>query len=598
MSKLIIWQLENLKKDISNEEQQNIQTLKKSHQEFFNNYPSHNFNKLMKITFADLIKNALILHNYYDVTKTLELYNKYASYLNSKEYLKLLLIYINEPNLKTIYNNFKEDSEKPNKYLKKIELITEQYEIEASKYFTLFNDFNNNSKMEQDLISIFKDISYDELNNILIFIIYIKTFKSFMPENLLSNKENQILFQTNIKEINYINNFMDKISLEYTTKIKELSHELKEKLKFNTKIDDLIKELKNSQEIKNIDYLMTVCPNTAIKNLVLDYVINHNKKYYQELITKITDLETNNDSNLTNLFQIYNYDYSLLNTDEKIILKKNPYSKIAEILKLCAYLTLTNIEPDIPFYSLSKLKLVIKMLNNGTLTKTFINSYKYLLRYDNNDLSFLLANINYLSTKNINIKNYPDCLNILFSPNIPNNLELLASYNLTITKTTKDINFLLEDNLNLKLDLLLELGFSFLNLDILNNSLDDIYKLNLSNILNIPFIKLKDNPKIIFNPFKSLIPLNILNELKENTYQKASLPRILEPYKENALLLNISGIKVSINRLLRNLSKLSIINNETIFYALIYNSYYNITDIEKILKNIYPEENIYSLVRK
>ena len=246
------------------------------------------------------------------------------------------------------------------------------------------------------------------------------------------------------------------------------------------------------------------------------------------------------------------------------------------------------------------MKQTQEMIKIGNLTKEFINNNIYILRGDNDTLSFIIDNINYLSSHNINIKNYSSCLTILLSPNLINNLELLTKYNLTITKNTTNISFLEESNLNLKLDLIIELNmYPLSNLDILNYSLANIYNLNLATKLNIPFSKIKNNSNLIFNPYTSFIPEAISKKLACSPIKTIALPEILIPYQESPISLNINGIKVSINRVLLNLSKLDDLNNETIFYALIYNSYYNLEEIEILSKALLPSiTNIYELVRK
>ncbi len=605
MSKLITWKLENRKQIITTKEQENLQALKDYYQEFTNNYPYQNINKLTNITIEELLLSNIILNNYPDISNAIQIFNKYKDYLTKNDYelTSAFICYLNTPRLKVIFNEIKDNPKYMDQFYNAYKKsFSEDKNIDA--LINLFNILKENPEMEQELTLLFAGTLPEDLKAIFTFYTYLRAYKEVILKSSYPDEESQnffnLLLKKKVSNAIFITSYMDKLSNEFNTKIRELTQRIREKNKFNSKIDDLIKELNTTTEIKNIDSLMNMCPSDNLKNLILDYVISHNKKYYEELITKVNSLENNTDANLSSLFNSYNYDYSLLTKEEKNLLKTISYSDINEILIECHVLNLTNIEKILPFIDLNKLKLVTNMINAGTLTKTFINTNHYLLKNDNNILFSIIDNINYLSSKNINIINYPNCLNILLSSNIIKNIEILEKYNTSITKTTEDINFLATDDLNLKLDLIIELNmYPLINLDILNNSLDDIYKIYLSNLLNISFSKIKNSSNLIFLAFTRFIPENIINTIKTTDAKKINLPQELEPYKINNLMLNINGVTISLNRVLDNLSKLNIINNETIFYALIYNSYYNIEQIELISKSIYPlTENIYELVRK
>ena len=68
-----------------------------------------------------------------------------------------------------------------------------------------------------------------------------------------------------------------------------------------------------------------------------------------------------------------------------------------------------------------------------------------------------------------------------------------------------------------------------------------------------------------------------------------NLPRSLQEYQINRQILLINGVYVSIKRLLDNLGKCAVMDSLTIFYAIIYKTYYTLDEIEALRDALMPE---------
>ena len=324
MSKLT-YKLEGYKKEITTQETENIKLFKNYIQDFFNKFSTQNINKLMSITLEDLIENSLILANPSHVSHTMRIFNKYKEYLSSNyyEFTLPLVYYFNTNSLRIMHQNLKKNYQNKT-FFHYLAIIAASSEISIDDILSLLVKLDDNPLIAQELSTIFSNLSYNKMEEAHSCYKILTDINKLFLINNISPEEAQNIFNLLVKDnnrlitdiIKYLNDLFE----EFNNKLKELEKSLKEKLKFNAKIDELITKLNKTQEIKNIDEIMSLCPNDTIKNIVLDYIIDNNSIYYKELISKVTLLETNTDNNLTNLFQMYNYNYALLTMSEKHLL--------------------------------------------------------------------------------------------------------------------------------------------------------------------------------------------------------------------------------------------------------------------------------------
>ncbi len=584
----IIKTLNNYKQDVKYKED-NLIAFKSYFKEFLAKYDALNILMLLNNNLEETIDALVVLANFTDIKKTCTILEKYKPFMNKDikydTFLLTFIYFINDEALQGFYITAKDIN-----YDLTIKIMTnlKEYADILETIKILWQAFNIPG-LKKDLTTILKDIPTSWLTNRREFIGDINEIRDAKSKLNRNDEDIRVFYETvkrnEVSALDNITKFIYFLKTESDKKSKNLATEIRSIKKNNEKIDKLIKLLSVDGEIKNIDEILNLIPNETVKPQILDYIINHNKVYYENLLQKLEELEANTDTNLKRLFAKYNYEYEVLTKGEKEKLKTIPYLEIEKILSMLNDLEITNIEHLIPQVIINKLNIIKEFINTDTLTKSFIKANINLI-LDNNDLlDVLISNIKYLSDNNINIKNYHNSLNILLSQDILNNLITLKEYNLIINRKTTNINFLSDKNLLSKLDLLLEIDLNINNLDILNYSLEDIYKFKIASALNISYKEIKNISNLVSRFDKFIIPESI-KELFINNDTKDTLPESLLKYKVNELILDINGVKVSINRFLRNLTNLKEKSNINIFYALIYNSFYTLEEINLISNEI------------
>ena len=308
-----------------------------------------------------------------------------------------------------------------------------------------------------------------------------------------------------------------------------------------------------------------------------------------------------NYDNLKRLFGKYNLNYDMMMEENREQLMRFKYKEIKEILEILKSLNL-NIQINlIPFINLKKLKVIEELIKNATISREFGKKCLDLMKENDGVLEIILNNIRILSDKGINIRNYHNSLDILLSDKIATNIEILDKYLISINRNTTDINFLSSNDLEDKISLLLELGlfYEMDSWDILNETRENIYKIIIAVLIKVNVEDLREVKGLVHQIYHDFIPDDIINLLRVNSNNKIELPKELEKYRINNYLLSINGVNVAINRFLNNLGKMRSRTNKDIFYAIIYDSFYDVEEIKQLQLVLVPEVNsLYSLVRK
>jgi hypothetical protein len=377
-----------------------------------------------------------------------------------------------------------------------------------------------------------------------------KTKKKFLNDYLKEDYEiNEI-----INTIGKINNFVYEKEHDDLKRQKTVTKEIKG-LETSLK---LLKESLEKEEITNITSIVKTIQNDIIKLAIIKLIYEHNMKYYSRLENEMNELSKNSKVKyqaVLNEIGISKDNYNV----ESIM-----HNSVEDIEKIISIISKYNLKEKeiLKILQNSNLEIVTKikeLIEKGYLNIDFISNNIDIYYANSPKFQLFLKNIDILDDYNINPYNFRYSLNVLFenSNNLKTNLAILNNYNLLKNlKTTNNYQFLLFDNLDIRIDKIIELGYeSYLeeNLAILNSN--NLKRLELIKALNIPidsceellnvlnsnkfFIKDEDLDKYI--PSTSNIPnisLNISNDE-------------LDSYRKTTRAYNFNGVLISINKVKR-----------------------------------------------
>lgn len=588
-----------------------VQDFKNYFSEFFSKFTLKNIYKLADISDKDILTAAFIVCNPMNTKEVLDLINKYPILLD-EEYITLISIF-------SLYYNdeyFKEDidnclSFNKRQRDKKINKLFSKYELPRfikSSFIEFLNKYPNTF---DDLGVIFKNFKF-ELNNICVcflrakdeFNCIIKSVKGRELVDSLPSEMKKIFkkeFLPQIEESNNLietaNKYLDFLNTNYNKFTKECEVKEKERRRFNKNINLLINMLDTTNEIKDIDNILKLCPDAKSVSLVVDYIISHNKEIYLDLASKYDKARVNNDENLSLLFNRYGFSYDILNNIDRDNIKNMVYEDIESLLIRLKVLNLNNV--NISHVSVDKLKSVEDLINKNFITKSWLKSNIDLISKKDNVLDLVISNINLLCDLGVNLTMYSNSLDILKSNMIKYNLDVLKSYDLVINKNTTNIDFLSSNDLMNRIDFVISIGLfqTIDNLDILNYSPLECYKLKIASILNVSMDFVDISEKELFDYSEHIIPDYLQSKLNSKDGLICELPVLLENYRLDNVTLNINGVLVSSEKVKRNLAKLGRNDKEACFYAIIYNGFYSYEEINIIRAYLLENESFYSLVK-
>ena len=360
----------------------------------------------------------------------------------------------------------------------------------------------------------------------------------------------------------------------------------------NSAFELLGKQLEKA-EITNIDTIVDQVKDENIKFAFLQVIYSHNLEYYNSLENEIRVLEENSEIQyqaLLNEFGINKSEYDV----ELIMI--NSIKDVREMLEFLSKLNISN-KDKLSVLNKSDLETVntIKThVNIGYLTIDFISTNIDLLISNSNKYNNYIKNICELNKYNINPNVFVNSLDILISDDklISKNLEILNKYNLFATfKDANNYNFLLEANLEEKIDKILELGYeSFLELDLNTLNSESINRLELMKALNYPinskeeFDKIIDSSKSFFvddDNIDSYIPSVV--SLKEKKALSVNT-KDLEKYRSSLRVYRINDTLVSVNKVNRLLG-----DGYDMYDAILYNMNLSNDEYENVISTLTPK---------
>ncbi len=579
-----------------------INDLKNYFRDFFQLYPQKDFERISSLSDREIMTALIILSNPLKLEEILEILKKYPKIFKNDRYTELFAAL-------TLYYDDKRVPDLVEDCISLNPFIYIPATLSLSKVFVengippqigdIIDFIKENPQAKEELEVVFTNYSAHFHNYGAYMIEAIRRFSAFQEfdeeQYFLStltreekrqykkmvglDKSEQDLFLKEIRKFyNFLNTKLDEI-------VKSYEKSERDRRSHNRNIEDLKRILDTKEEIKNIDAIIKLCATEEIKEVVVNYILDHNRKIYSALITEYEKARVNSDENLNNLFNKYGFNYEILDSKDKAQLKKMNFEDIEELLKRLSLLKVYQI--NVARVSLFKLSVIEELVFKGIISEEWLINNESLLLEDNRELDIVITNIDMLSKEGINMIQYSNSLDITKSTTLKHNLYLLRLYNLAVNKNTTNINFLGVRDLRQRIEFIYSLGLyqELTDLNILNNSMEDLLRIKIANSLNISVDSITDISELYCDFSTEVIPEDIKEKLGKESDFILGIPAFLEEYRDSNQTLNINGIYVSSEKVKRNLAKIGSNDSESCFYAIIYNGFYTYEEIE-ILKGV------------
>ena len=359
------------------------------------------------------------------------------------------------------------------------------------KKMELATDFEDKETLTREIIKVFTRLNNLKLSELYVLIFSLQEeFYQMIEEELEEIKE---ITDNKSKKDSMIDEYAEKIKEEINDNEKmktlrgkldelyEYAHEVVGKLSIPfirkthrayTKLLAILEQENKNIEITNIDQILRYTIEDDIRDYCLEYIYDHNMKYYKELEEEYEEKNKNSINAYISYFSTLNINFLLL--DEKLQKKvmETPIDEIKEKMKII--INIAEVEDIVEVLintSKEELKEIKKYISKELLTEEFIKSNIKIFsdkeKYDNfKDNLELLVN-------RVNLKKYTD-KSFLLTDNeiIRNNINLLKRANIIFSNSTN--LSMLKEPLKEKLELFIEVGLESSikdNPDILNEDI-------------------------------------------------------------------------------------------------------------------------------
>ena len=564
-------------------------------------YILNNGNKTIEEScdFIDSISQHFKSLDSYEFSMTSEM----LSYLSCYDNYDLILEYLQENN-----------PIKACKILNSLHYIDENGDLSNKELATKNKDFHNlliqfrRFKSYFNIVDLLIDVKYNpEIISYIMSLIYTHKEMSEDKEGYLRTLEKNLLIKADssaakkmlkdyfkkhyktkniISLVDKINAFVVKEDFEKNNHDRLVAREIQSN---NQAFDMLLKESKND-EIKDARTIVKRIKDEKLKNMFLQYIYEHNMKYYKVLDK---NLEKTRENSITKYLEELNKYRIILDANEVQELMKNDIADFKKIISIINKYSLR--EKDIiTILRTTNLEIVNKIDNyvrDGILNINFVRETPQLFDPSTGILDVIDNNVNLLVANSINPKLFINSLEILLyglDDQLAINIKILDDYNLKGSlKTTDNYLFLLNSKLVEKIDRLIELGYGdYLkeDLNILNSR--NLKRLEILKAINIPVNSIESLRDIITcdrfiindEDLDEFIP-DVLS-YKDKIKLKCSL-NDLEKYRVDDWSYSINGIIISSNKVKRLLEE-----GYDIYDALFYNTLLSEDEYSQITENI------------
>lgn len=340
--------------------------------------------------------------------------------------------------------------------------------------------------------------------------------------------EEKLIDEFEIEEIVELLKPLNKHQQRLKRKEKNRKKEGQKKLK---DYDKIIAELENPpKEITDYRLIAATISSTPLRLQTLQEIYRHNHQYYQQIEKEYQD--TMNNSTLG--FQSLCNQYQLSKIDIEEIRGKYSYQQLETVLKDLTKVGITNslLNQILLTSSFQTIEDLLSYNNRGLISLDVLRKNPDLWKESQKTPEMIERNLQTIQeiTGNKDWTNKKDQILFLPPENLRRNLQTLKNYSLLPSlPTTTNYRFLSQDNLEDKIDLILELGKEREienNLDLLNYDKPRWMRLRILEQLNIPVAEAELEALLHTNSF--FVP----DEKVEEYISEEPFPEELEITKE------------------------------------------------------------------
>lgn len=330
---------------------------------------------------------------------------------------------------------------------------------------------------------------------------------------------------------------------------------IRKQLKAHQEISKFLEQNKNKEEITELPKSYKKLDQQTQLQLV-KFVYEHNMKYNNKLEKEYLKSSEVSIRNRKQLLQKYK-----INSDDLYL--EYEIEELENILRLCSDMKIINnqdVNSIIKNIDLEKLETIYSQYKFGFIDSSFISKHINIICDDDSTYKNLIFNLRKLKGYKIPKETIISCSEILIcdSGTISNNLGIIDTYLYSENlKEATDISFLKFNNINEKLDTMIELGFEDnvgSDLSLLNYDEDRYKRLIILNRLNL-LSKDTSEIKSILDKDNFIIPNRVIDEYilnlssyantDNNSITKDEFLEKLNKYQVSNRLYEINGVKIS-----------------------------------------------------
>ena len=386
---------------------------------------------------------------------------------------------------------------------------------------------------------------------------------------------------------------INKFVLEEEANAKELAKENNKRYHMYNRAIRLLDEASKKEEITNSSEIINCVQSEEIKRKILLWIDEHNEKYYQSLQNRYDELSSSDTNKCLALLSKYRIP---INKQDVSVVLHNSLEDIEEIIKSLPLGELSN-EHIISILKTTTKEIALKIkdfIDRGYITPRKVVEHISIYNPKDKKIEMMESSIELLKLLGINPIIFCDQPEYYWVSKelFEKNITLLGRYRLTNSiRSETNINFLTEEQLEEKIDMIIELGYyEYLkeDIEILNCKESRLKRLIVLQQANIPVEDLETIEDILESP-KFVVEDGEIDEyiMDYASYEKeVEIPKIQNNpinIDSESISVSLEGNIISIPKVKRQLEK-----GKTIWEAIFYGTKLTEERYNQIMKSLKP----------
>ena len=386
---------------------------------------------------------------------------------------------------------------------------------------------------------------------------------------------------------------IDKFVLEEEANAKELAKENNKRYHMYNRAIALLNEASKKEVIRNANEIIGYVQSEEIKRKILLWIDEHNEKYYQSLQNRYNELSSSDTNKCLALLSKYRIP---INKQDVSVVLHNSLEDIEEIIKSLPLGELSN-EHIISILKITTKEIALKIkdfIDRGYITPRKVVEHISIYNPKDKKIEMMESSIELLKLLGINPIIFCDQPEYYWVSKelFEKNITLLGRYRLTNSiKSETNINFLTEEQLEEKIDMIIELGYyEYLkeDIEILNCKESRLKRLIVLQQANIPVEDLETIEDILESP-KFVVEDGEIDEyiMDYASYEKeVEIPKI----QNNPINIDSESISVSLEGNIISIPKVKrqLEEGKTIWEAIFYGTKLTEERYNQIMKSLKP----------